>query len=395
MTLTTPPQSRADLVRRASEAVPILRSHALWHDENRRLHEETIEALGATGAFRMRVPTRYGGYEADATTMLKTLAELARGDGSAAWNCSVWATCAWLAGLFPDHVQDEVFASPDNRVCGVLSPTASATPRDGGIVVNGAWQFISGALHSQWQLVLAMAPTPDGGSQWPVMALVPMSDLEIVDDWNTAGLRGTGSVTTVARDLFIPGDRVLPMVAILQGNYASTLNADSPMFQAPMIATGCASFTGTAVGLAKAALENFLERLPDRKITYTDYASQREAPVTHLQVAEAVLTTDEAEFHASRLATTMDERGASREPWSLPDRVGARAALGRVFAHAKHAVDVLNTGSGGSSVYLTVPIQRIERDIQTLNLHALMHPTTNLELYGRVLCGLAPNTMYL
>ena len=68
---------------------------------------------------------------------------------------------------------------------------------------------------------------------------------------------------------------------------------------------------------------------------------------------------------------------------------------GRAFSVAKEAVDILNTASGGSSVYADVPIQRIERDIQTLNLHALMHPNTNLELYGRVLCGLEPNTMYL
>lgn len=42
-----------------------------------------------------------------------------------------------------------------------------------------------------------------------------------------------------------------------------------------------------------------------------------------------------------------------------------------------------------------MPIQRIERDIQALDLHALIHPDTNLERYGRMLCGLQPNPMYL
>jgi hypothetical protein len=28
-------------------------------------------------------------------------------------------------------------------------------------------------------------------------------------------------------------------------------------------------------------------------------------------------------------------------------------------------------------------------------LHALMHPATNTELYGRILCGLEPNTLYI
>jgi len=135
--------------------------------------------------------------------------------------------------------------------------------------------------------------------------------------------------------------------------------------------------------------------MPTRKITYTDYASQRDAPLTHHQVADASLLIDEAEFHAVRLAETMDAKSAGRQPWTVPDRVASRAALGRVFSRAKDAVDVLNTASGGGSLYLDVPIQRIERDIQALNLHALMHPNTNLELLGRVLCGLEPNTMYL
>ena len=69
--------------------------------------------------------------------------------------------------------------------------------------------------------------------------------------------------------------------------------------------------------------------------------------------------------------------------------------MGAVAQRAKEAVDILNTASGGSSIYQSVPIQRIERDVQTLNLHAIIHPNTNLELYGRILCGLEPNTHYI
>jgi alkylation response protein AidB-like acyl-CoA dehydrogenase len=392
--VSTEAPPRLDLVAKAADLVPLLRSHAQWQEEHRRLHDEVIEAMAGAGIFKMRIPRRYGGLETDARTVVEVLTKLGEGDGSAAWNASVWSISNWLACLFPDEVQDEVFATPDTRVCGVLSPTALAEPVDGGFVINGRWGFISGALHSQWQVVIAMGPAPDG-SQWPVMAVVPMSDLAIDDDWHTSGLNATGSVSTVAQNVFVPAQRVLPMIAVLQEQYASQANASSPVYTGPMMATGCVSFVGTAVGLAKGAMTAFLERLPDRKITYTDYARQSEAPLTHLQVAEAQLTIDEAEFHATRLAAKLDEKGAAHEPWTLPERVAARAALGRVFHLAKKAVDVLNTASGGTSVYRSVPIQRIERDVQTLNLHALMHPDTNFELYGRILCGMPPNTMYL
>jgi len=40
-------------------------------------------------------------------------------------------------------------------------------------------------------------------------------------------------------------------------------------------------------------------------------------------------------------------------------------------------------------------MQRIERDVQTINLHGVMHPNTNAETYGRILCGQEPNTVFL
>jgi Acyl-CoA dehydrogenase, C-terminal domain len=79
----------------------------------------------------------------------------------------------------------------------------------------------------------------------------------------------------------------------------------------------------------------------------------------------------------------------------MRERAGARADLGRASQLAKEAVDILNGESGGSSIYRDVPMQRIERDVQAINLHALMNPTTNLELYGRLLCDLPPNTLYI
>jgi hypothetical protein len=58
-------------------------------------------------------------------------------------------------------------------------------------------------------------------------------------------------------------------------------------------------------------------------------------------------------------------------------------------------VTILSLASGGSSVYSDVPIQRIARDLHAINLHALMHPATNTELHGRILCGMEPNTLYI
>jgi alkylation response protein AidB-like acyl-CoA dehydrogenase len=392
--LMTEVPTRDELVRRVSELAPALQGKAAWAEENRRLHDESIEALAGAGVFKMRAPTRYGGYESDTRTLVDVATELARADGATSWIASVYWIPTWMASLFPDEVQDEVFSTPDVRVCGTLSPTAMAAPADGGIVVNGKWGFITGALHAQWQEVVAILAGPDSEPA-PVVGLVPMSELQIVDDWHTSGLKGTGSVSTVAQDVFIPAERVLPLGAIVQGESASKTNADSPIYRAPLLPVASASSVGTMVGLAKGARDAFFERLPGRKITYTDYTSQSEAPITHLQVAAAVMKIDEAEFHAHRLAGVVDGKGAEGAAWTLEERARARADLGAVCRLSKEAVDILADASGGSSIYTDVPIQRIARDVQAVTMHALMHPDTNAELYGRVLCGLNPNSQYI
>jgi len=393
--VTTTQVPPAQLGRRAAQLVPLLREKAAWTEENRRLPDETIEALADAGVFRMRVPARYGGFESPTTELVDVATELGRGDGSVAWTASVWWIPTWMVGLFPDSVQDEVFATQDVRVCGTLSPNGTATPDAGGVVVNGRWGFISGALHSHWQEIITLAPTPDGTGMQPVMALVPMSELEIVDDWYTAGVCGSGSVTTVASDVFVPEERVLPLIDVLSQRYASVRNADSPMYRAPLNAYAAAASVGTMLGLAKAARENFLERLPDRRITYTDYPSQREAPITHLQMAEATLKTDQAEFHGYRVAGLVDAKGVTAEPWTWEERARCRADVAAVSALATDAVDLLAAASGGSSIYRHVPMQRIARDIHVVSQHALIYPPTAYELYGRVLCGLEPNTLYV
>ncbi|MFC0007338.1 acyl-CoA dehydrogenase family protein [Micromonospora siamensis] len=382
-----------NLVKRAGDLVPLLRRNAAWSEQNRRPADETVEALTAAGILRMRTPQRYGGYECDASTLLDVGIELGRGDGAAAFNTAVWWITSWNMGLFPDEVQDEVFADPDARIAGTIVVNGTGIAKDGGIVVNGEWGFNSGASHSTWRLLSTIMIGPDGQAE-PVMAAVPLSAMRVVDDWYASGLSGTGSVTTIAEDVFVPDGHYLRMADIAPENVASKLNAGRPMFRTHLAAVVMASTTGLAIGLARAANEAFHERIGSRPITNTFYERQADAPVTHLQAAEASLKIDEAEFHARKLASMIDEKALTGEAWSLRERAYARAVGGRVPQLAAEAVDILAGACGASSLYTGNPIQRIRRDAHAMTLHQFHLPTSALELYGRVLCGLEPNSFF-
>ncbi|RMI31186.1 acyl-CoA dehydrogenase family protein [Nocardia stercoris] len=392
--MSSPTPSRAELVERAAKLAPLLRSRAQWIDEHRRLPEDVITAIEESGLLRLQVPNQYGGYESDFRTHLDVLAEIARGNTSVAFCLSIYASLTWMTAFWPDAALDEVFATPNVRVTGTTAATGAATRVDGGYRLNGRWKFNSGVLHAHWKITAAVPDDPES-QQIPIFAVVPVTELEIVDDWFTTGLEGSGSVTTVATDVFVPDHRVISGADFYQNISLSAVNGPKPIYTVPMLVSATVIQTGQLVGAARQALSGFLERLPGRPITYTDYTSQQDAPVTHLQVGEAALLIEDAEARARRFADRVDAKVASGEPWTQDERVSSRVQIGWIAKQAKQAVEILAQASGGSSIYRDVPIARLQRDIHAASLHGMITPAVNIELYGRTLCGLEPNTTYL
>ncbi|MBJ7904121.1 acyl-CoA dehydrogenase family protein [Streptomyces sp. NPDC003656] len=386
--------TRDELVDTAAKLVPLLRSRALWIDEHRRLPQDVVTAVEESGLLRMQIPAQYGGYESDARAFVDVLGEIAKGNSSAAFCLSVYAALGWMAALWPDEALDEVFADPHVRISGTTAPTGTARRTRGGYLLSGKWSFNSGVLHSQWKINVAMPEDPADGTV-PLFCLVPVADLRIEDDWHTIGLQGSGSVTTIAEEVFVPAHRVISGIDFYQNVSKSRINGPKPHYRVPVLVTTNAIQSGQLVGAAKYALASFLERLPGRPLTYTDYPSQREAPLTHLQVGEAALLIEDAEQRAHRFADLIARKVAHDEPWTTGERVAARARIGWIARQCKAAVDILAGASGGSSIHRDVPITRIQRDLHAATLHAMITPGVNVELYGRSLCGLEPNTAYL
>ncbi|XVS66492.1 acyl-CoA dehydrogenase family protein [Actinosynnema sp. CA-299493] len=388
-------QSRPDLVSRATGLVEMIRKHAGWHEEHRELHPEVLEALTDNELLKMRIPARYGGSVPDMRTVVDVIAELARADGSVGWTAVSFTMASWLSSLLPDEAQDEIWADPDVRFCGSVELNGVAEPTEGGYLLNGNWHFQTGSPHATWVAHFAVLKNPDGTGE-PALAVVRLADLEVTDDWHTSGLRGTGSRSTAAKDLFVPEGwlvRVLPMA--LEGKLETKLNAEYQAWRVPFMQMAIAVAAAPAIGMAHAALENFLERVPNRKITYTHYDRQADAPVTHLQLGEAIQLIGEAEYHLYRVVEGLEAKSASGEPWTVEEKAIARMDAGAAVGRAKQAVDILANAAGASSVYSHVPLQRIQRDIGVLQRHAIMYPNTNLETLGRVKLGLEPNTDFL
>jgi alkylation response protein AidB-like acyl-CoA dehydrogenase len=135
--------------------------------------------------------------------------------------------------------------------------------------------------------------------------------------------------------------------------------------------------------------------MPGRGITYTQYAVQAEAPVTYLNLGEAAVRITAAELLAMRTAETVRDAAETGRELTAAQRGAIRGESAQVVRLARQAIETLNSLSGASSIQRGVPMQRVFRDIQALALHAALDINTNLEVYGRLIAGLDPNTPFL
>lgn len=384
------PEAHDELVQRAAELVPLLRKHADWVDENRRVHPETLDALKEAGIFRMWVPRRYGGYEADMRTHIDVTRELARGCASTAWVVGLITSCAFNASLFSRRALDEIFGTdPDARVAGALDGAGTARKAPGGWTVDGTWGVASGCLHADW-IALAAPMLDDNGNVASLgFFLAPVSDVTIKDTWYTVGMRGTGSNAIVAQEIFVPEHRAVALLGP-DGFIDQRITNDEAevLYRVKLGSMASLAEIGTQLGLGAAALETALDQLPKRKISYTIYERQTDATATHLDLARASTMIDAAQLLVYRAAADADAAAFAGADLDMVTRSRIRADCSFASYTVRQAVDIIMMMCGAGGMAQSNRLQLIWRDLSTVTLHALLRPAVTDEVYGRVLCGL-------
>lgn len=354
-----------------------------------RVAPEIVEALTAAGVFRMPVPTRYGGRQLPLSDQIRVLSEIARGCGSAAWCTAIYFTGAWAAGLFPEEVAHEVFATPASRTSIVSSPSGVLTEHGADYRLTGKWAFNTGIHDAAWDLLGARL----NGRH--MLALVPKRDLTVHDDWQTSGLQGTGSNTVSVADLRVPRQRVLPFPDLDWTRPETHLSSSEDFFHYELYPLLSAYNAGPPLGIALAAEDFFTGHVDGRAITFTRHTSQREAPITHHQAGEVRMKILAATALRERLVTRVSDLASRRVSHTLAERAEARALAAYSARLAYEAVAIVQRASGASSIRRDVPIQRLHRDSLAMSLHAALNADSALEIHGRVLLGLAPETVFL
>lgn len=386
-TLPASGQETEPLVRAAADLVPQLRASAPESRDLGRLTDDVVRALEEAGLITSLAPKARSGAQVPLADFVRIGEELARGCGSTSWVASVYAAALYMLSAFTDEAQDEVYATVNPKTVAAFKPEGLASPAAGGYQLSGTWRFCSGQHHADWALLSSIAII-DGVPQ-PAQFLIPRSDWVSADDWTVTGLSGTGSATLSVHEAFVPEHRVLPLASPPR----SAALAGEEYFSIPFIPLFVTGATGTPLGLARAAIDLFGQRIQKRGITYTPHERQAEATVTHLQLDTMTMKLDQARFHAERAVATVPL--VTEDPGNVPLRVRCRADAAWATKLCQEAIATVREGSGASAIHLKDPLSLIVSDIDALAVHSFLLHSTNAELHGRVLAGLEPGVPYL
>jgi 3-hydroxy-9,10-secoandrosta-1,3,5(10)-triene-9,17-dione monooxygenase len=382
-----------ELVRRAEALIPQLRENTAESEKIRKMPPASVEAVRKAGLFKVLQPRRIGGFQQSLRTHIDTIATVARACSATGWCMGVMHAHSWLMAHFPQEAQDETYGvNPDTLISAVISPRGQLRMKGDDYVLNGVWPFASGSQHAAWLFLGAAVLDDKGEVVDEADVLVPASAVTIKDDWNVTGLRGTGSCTVVAKDVFVPRHRYLSLRGLIGGETPGKRLHEGSLYRSAAVPVLTLALAPSALGIARGALEAFTQRLPGREVAYTEREVQIDMPVTHLQVAEAATRIDVAEALLYRCADEIEAAAESGEMMAFKKRARVRADCAWAVRQCLEAVEIMYLASGGSGIAESSALGRAWRDLHAVNMHGLLNLQTNMELYGRVVLDLKPNT---
>jgi 3-hydroxy-9,10-secoandrosta-1,3,5(10)-triene-9,17-dione monooxygenase len=380
-----------NLIETAIELAPKLREASDESKRLRRLPDASWKALLDGGILRGLQPSRWGGGESNPADFFEAITEVARADGSHGWVAGIIGVHPWQLALFPLKTQQEVWGDdPTVMHSSSYAPTGNARKVSGGYRLSGRWSFSTGCDHCRWVNLGAVAGGIEvNGAELPDFRsfLIPRSDYRIDDNWQVAGLCGTGSKDIVIEDAFVPEHRSQSHWDYSVGRELPGWEINpAPLYRLPFPIVFNYALVAAVLGAARGFLDLWIDISKTRKgglgggLLGEDPYCQSLLSESAYAIAGGflVLRHDFEEL--------MDSAKAHR-PVAMQRRAAMRYAACRSAQLAAHAVDKLFEASSGKAIFLDHPLQRRFQDIKAMQGHAYLNVDQPARMAGALAFG--------
>ena len=363
------------LAERAKALVPLLDAEAEFADNEGELSPAAVAALHRDGLLKLWVPEKLGGAELDPVHSLEVLENLSYADASAGWvtmaaNLSIGTAGAYLS----DHAVAELWGDGKQPViAGQGTRPGTAKMVDGGLLLSGSWSFGSGLKHSSH--VHSLGIVEETGE--PRIFVTPIEAVNLIDNWDVMGLRGTGSIDYTMESVFVPNG---------WSHFAVTTTPErgGSLYGLGIIGFAVACHSGWAMGVGRRLLDELAELV---QLKAGRPGAQADSVAFQQGYAEA-----EAKFRAARALVMESWTDLSKSLYagdgiSVRQHTLVRLALTHI-TKTLHEIATFVYLAGGTTSLRRGTIQRMYRDVFAGTQHVTSSPNV-WQTCGRELMGVA------
>ena len=353
-------------------------------EKNATISENVINLIKETQISRIMLPKKYGGPQVDLKTFAKIVRTVSYHNISAGWLTYLYPLHNILPAYLPEKGRDEI-VNQGGLICDVFAAVGKAEKDGDGYRISGKWNFASGCLYSDWFGLGLEIQFPDSDKPEFCMPILKGSEVQIVENWDTFGLRGSGSNQVVADNVYVPLERILRLSAADTTGRPpeEDYDKDYPFYHVPFFPTFYLGFPNIALGGAERLIEEF-KKATENRVRLMDGVRESESPRSQRVIAEIM-----TQFHAAE--SLMDKYITLLENY---ERDGGKTSRAEFFAIRTQiiktctdiAVRILLT-LGGGALYKGGVIEMMIRDILSVATHKTSLYEDSVAAYGQELFG--------
>jgi alkylation response protein AidB-like acyl-CoA dehydrogenase len=353
-----------ELLSEVESIAPILAEHAASSESLGRLADASLEAVRTTRLLGMFCPRELGGLEVDPVTGILVLEALARIDGSTGWAIGILSSAALFPGPYlPIAGARRIYADGVPPIAGSFFPKGQAQPVAGGYRVKGRWPFGSGIHHAGWVLAGAFVSTKPGpaGSR---LVVLPNDQVVIHDNWQVAGLKGTGSCDFSIENVFVPEEMTCALMDVIQGNAVT----GGPSVRLGMPAAVASFHIGIPLGIARRALDEITTQAIEKGRGFPPSPLPTQ-PHFQFALGRAEMELTSARALGIQLMSELYHQAQAGHVPPPTKQAEARAACTYITEVAQRVTTAAFQAAGGGALFDSNPLQRCFRDISAAGQH--------------------------
>ena len=307
-------------------------------------------------------------FETEPIAAFTALEELAKIDSAASWNLQITAGIDIILQWFPNKALDELFSGKEETiVAGTWHPPGQAVVKDGGYEVSGQWNISSGCQYANWfflnALVMAgeQVRTYENGQPVVIFLILPANEGEVVETWDTIGMRGTGSHDIKLEKVFIPQHRTTPMAPIEKppsSDYQSPLYRNSVWY-------AIAALAAPALGIGRAAMNDIIDLVKSKIPNFTE-TILKDHQMVQMKLAEAEATLCAGRAYLFETLKSNWETAKQGARITMDQRMQLQLASTFAVQSSAKTVRIVHEIAGLTAMRESSRIQRHFRDIHVI-----------------------------